>query len=73
MEGNLIYRSYLLRVWQVREEAGLAWRATLMDVRTGDMYGFTGLDDLVSHLRHLTAGTLAAEKVEQSCRDTKAD
>ena len=54
MDDTLIYRSYLLRLWQVREEAGLAWRAMLEDVQTGEKRGFTHLDDLLTYLRSST-------------------
>ena len=58
MEDTLIYRSYLLRMWQVREGAGLAWRATLEDVKTGEKCGFTSLKELTTFLRKVTDRSL---------------
>jgi hypothetical protein len=54
VEDALVYRSYLLRLWQVREQAGLAWRATLEEVRTGQQRGFASLDELIAYLRLTT-------------------
>ena len=54
MEAPLIYRSYLLRLWQVREADGLAWRASLEEVKTGEQRGFTSLEDLIAYLQYTT-------------------
>ena len=54
METPLIYRSYLLRLWQVRAEAGLVWRASLEEVKTGDQRGFTSMEELIAYLRFTT-------------------
>jgi hypothetical protein len=54
LEAPLVYRSYLLRLWQVREKTGLAWRATLEDVKTGEQRGFTSLGELIAYLRLTT-------------------
>ena len=51
LDAPLIYRSYLLRLWQVREADGLAWRASLEEVKTGEQRGFTSLDELFAYLR----------------------
>ena len=51
MEVPLIYRSFLLRLWQVQEATGLAWRATLVDVSTGEQRGFASLEGLIAYLR----------------------
>jgi hypothetical protein len=59
MEAPLIYRSYLLRLWQVREEAGLAWRATLKNARTSEQRGFASLEELIAYLRQVTVEPIA--------------
>lgn len=51
MDTFLEYRSYLIRLWQVREDAGLTWRATLEDVKTGEQRGFASLEDLFDYIR----------------------
>jgi hypothetical protein len=39
--------SYLLRLWQVRSEDGMVWRASLESVDTGERKGFASLDTLL--------------------------
>jgi hypothetical protein len=65
VEDSLVYRSYLLRLWQVREESGLAWRATLEAVRTGEQRGFTSLEELIAYLR-LSTGSSEEDEKDQS-------
>lgn len=48
------YVSYLLRLWQVQAEQGLAWRASLEDTRTSERHGFASLEDLWGFLCRLT-------------------
>jgi hypothetical protein len=40
------YMAFLLRLWQVKNEEGLAWRASLESARTGERHGFASLDEL---------------------------
>jgi len=47
------YLSFLLRLWQVKGE-GPGWRASLEDVQSGELLGFTGLAELVAYLQALT-------------------
>ncbi len=42
--------AYLLRLWQVRGEDGMAWRASLESARTGERVGFASLQDLFAFL-----------------------
>ncbi len=44
------YMAYLLRLWQVRGEDGMAWRASLESARTGERVGFASLQDLFAFL-----------------------
>jgi hypothetical protein len=46
--------AYLLRLWQVRCEKGLAWRASLESARSGERRGFASLDELFDFLRGRT-------------------
>ena len=62
MDLSLIYCSYLLRLWQVREETGLAWRATLQDVKTGEQHGFADLDAMLAFLRSKTEEKQSEER-----------
>jgi hypothetical protein len=48
------YLAYLLRLWQVRCEKGLAWRASLESARAGERRGFASLDELFDFLRERT-------------------
>ena len=62
MEAPLLYFSFLLRLWQVQEATGFAWRATLKDARTGEQRGFASLEGLIAYLRHIAeAGSGEAE------------
>jgi hypothetical protein len=40
------YTSYLLRLWQVRSEDGIVWRASIESAHTGERIGFASLADL---------------------------
>jgi hypothetical protein len=44
------YHSFLLRLWQVQVETGIDWRASLQDVDTGELQGFSGLAALIDYL-----------------------
>jgi hypothetical protein len=45
MTERQLYRSYLLRMWQVGQEP-CDWRAMLENPSTGERQGFANLDDL---------------------------
>ena len=51
---NARYLSYLLRLWQVRDDEGWRWRASLESTATGERQGFVSLDRLFGFLRDLT-------------------
>ena len=55
------YTAYLLRLWQVTNAEGTAWRASLESPRTHERIGFASLDDLVSFLRKETGEELEIE------------
>lgn len=55
------YHSYLLRIWRVKED-GDAWRASLEEVRSGELRGFSNLAALLSYL----------EGVISTCREAEA-
>jgi hypothetical protein len=48
------YKAYLLRLWRVRTESKLVWRASLEDPHTGERTGFASLDGLFSFLQKQT-------------------
>ena len=58
------YLSYVLRLWQAREDGETSWRASLQTVPAGERLGFAGLDELFDYLRRqtLTAGAPPGEK-----------
>ena len=60
------YRSYLLRLWQVRNGEEAHWRASLQEACTGERHGFAGLEALFEFLRDRTEGMLdlSAEEKE---------
>ncbi|MFN2108818.1 MAG: hypothetical protein ACK2UI_04095 [Anaerolineae bacterium] len=45
------YHSFLLRLWQVKENEHTAWRASLESSHTGERWGFAGLDAAYAFLR----------------------
>jgi hypothetical protein len=51
---NQDYRSYLLRLWRVRDD-GERWRIALESVEDGEMRGFDDLEALIDYLRQACA------------------
>ena len=49
------YHSFLLRLWQVKENEHTAWRASLESSHTGERWGFADLDALCTFLHERTA------------------
>ena len=45
------YLAYMLRLWQVRDNEEMLWRASLEDARTSERRGFASLEMLVAFLR----------------------
>jgi hypothetical protein len=45
------YLAYMLRLWQEKDDAGVAWRASLESPHTGERLGFASLEALFSFLR----------------------
>jgi len=50
------YRSFLLRLWQVKYNDEEAWHASLEDPHTGERYGFGTLEALIKFLLQQTQG-----------------
>ena len=48
------YLSYLLRLWQIKSEDELVWRASLESPHTGERCGFASLEALFAFLRQQT-------------------
>lgn len=48
------YFSYLLRLWQERQEDNTVWRASLESVQTHDLHYFSTLEELVAFLVAVT-------------------
>lgn len=51
------YQSYLLRLWQVKND-GEGWRVLLTHVDTGEQKIFTDLEALFAYLREIAQGKL---------------
>jgi hypothetical protein len=49
------YLAFLLRLWQVRSEAGSTWRVSLESARSGERLGFASLEELFAFLQRRTA------------------
>ena len=52
-DDDLSYISFLLRLWLAEDDGEPARRASLESPLTGELEGFTNLDDLCSYLRLL--------------------
>lgn len=50
-EHRLAYESYLLRLWQVRQNGKRVWRASLESTRTGARENFADLQQAFDFLR----------------------
>ena len=53
-EKDEMYRSYLLRLWQITQDDHFSWRASLENTKTGDRQAFESLDDFFNHVQKLT-------------------
>jgi hypothetical protein len=52
-----VYRSYLLRLWQVSAADPSSWRLSLEEVRTHQRHNFASLEQLFAFLIEETGGT----------------
>jgi hypothetical protein len=62
------YISYLLRLWQIRSEGELVWRASLESPHTGERRGFANLDlftFLEKEVSHVAQGQRAPNADEK--------
>lgn len=50
------YLSFLLRLWRVKRNGDLIWRASLDDPHTGERRGFASLATLMDFLKQQTQG-----------------
>jgi len=51
MQNQSTYQSYLLRLWQVRQNGKTVWRASLESTRTGARENFADLKQAFDFLR----------------------
>ncbi|MGD2147581.1 MAG: hypothetical protein PVH41_12870 [Anaerolineae bacterium] len=49
------YVAYLLRLWQAKGEDGMAWRASLESVNSGEHLGFADLKELFVFLERVSS------------------
>lgn len=61
------YRSYMLRLWAVKQPQGESWHASLEDPHSGERMGFACLEELFAYLiDQVTANnSCAKEETEQ--------
>jgi hypothetical protein len=65
--------AYLLRLWQVRSEAGSTWRASLESTHGGERLGFASLDELLAFLYRRTAEEDGMEDKTRECTKQRPD
>lgn len=63
------YHSYMLRLWRVKDD-GDTWRASLEEVQTGAVHGFT---DLAALMRYLTALGCPDRQEGEACQEQQQD
>ena len=56
------YLAYMLRLWQVRGNNEMVWRASLGSVQTGERRGFADLEALFAFLKQETNEQTQCEK-----------
>lgn len=61
IEENNHYPSYLLRIWLVKLNSQLAWRASLETSSTGEKWGSAEIDELCACLHQHTRKRKDAE------------
>ncbi len=52
-EEEMSYRSFLLRLWHVKQCGEISWRASLEDPHTGQLHFFSRPDELNEFLQEL--------------------
>ena len=65
------YQSYPLRMWLTQEEDGGQWRASLEEVQSGKLRGFSKLADLLDYLKSVT--TPEKPELEAQVESSKPD
>ena len=58
------YLSYLLRLWRVSKAEKACWRASLQSPQTGELQGFSDLDELFDFLRRRVGVKSVVNRVE---------
>ena len=66
MPKEMGYRSFLLRLWYVKRNGELAWRASLENPHSGQKHVFTSLETLHEYLRNL--GDVLVSEMEEKDR-----
>jgi hypothetical protein len=65
------YLSYVLRLWQAREDGEISWRASLQTVPSGERQGFASLEELFDYLLRQTTTAVAALGEEDSAESSQ--
>jgi len=60
------YHSFLLRLWQVKENEHTTWRASLESSHTGERWGFADVDALCVFLHEQTAILAGIDRPDRS-------
>jgi hypothetical protein len=47
------YKSYMLRLWRVKDAKRYTWRVSLENVESGEITGFASLEKLIEFLQQL--------------------
>ena len=60
------YHSFLLRMWLVRDGVEVQWRASLEEVQSGEIQGFSNVREMLAYLAGLTEPHQVREVVVDS-------
>ncbi len=62
IEKQREYLAYMLRIWLVRDNQQILWRASVENAQTGERRGFASLDELLEFLQSQAAAMLEPKR-----------
>lgn len=69
VEKQREYLAYMLRIWSVRDNGKILWRASVENAQTGERRGFASLSDLFEYLQSQAAAMSEPKMLEKKKTD----
>jgi len=69
VEKQREYLAYMLRIWSVRDNGKILWRASVENAQTGERRGFASLGDLFEYLQSQAAAMSEPKMLEKKKTD----